>query len=86
MEDKELNLSVVAQRIIITELLGNVIDLARMSDMGERQLRQYTSSIKNSFYSALSLLNDMYLQAEKFTVLPTEQICNKTKEKGPKKD
>lgn len=85
MEEKELNLSLVTQQILITDLLGKILDLARMSDMGDRQLKQYTYFIKNNFYESLCLLNNMYLKADKFTVLPTDQLCGKTKDNGPKK-
>lgn len=75
MEGKKLNLSTTIKTVLITDLMGEMLDRVRISDLGERQCKQMELDIKKNFYKALKLLNDACVQADgQFTVLPTENI------------
>ena len=76
MSENKLNLSTALKQVMLEDLLGKVIDLTRMSDMGDRQHRQFVITIKKEFFEKLVLLNNLFVKAETFDVTPTVEIVN----------
>lgn len=81
MAENKLNLSTAVKQILLKELLGDVIDLTRLSDMGDRQHRQFCISIKKEFFEKLELLNNLFVQADTFEVTPTDEVMNSLRTK-----
>jgi hypothetical protein len=81
MSENKLNLSTALKQVMLEDLLGKVIDLTRMSDMGDRQHRQFVITIKKEFFEKLELLNNLFVKADTFDVTPTEEIVNRLRTK-----
>lgn len=81
-KDIELDLSLFLKEILLRDLMGPLIDQARMSDMGERQFSQFERSIKASFYKVLREGNDYLNDYRRFRVSPTDDILPKAPNKS----
>ena len=81
MAENKLNLSTAVKQILLKELLGDVIDLTRLSDMGDRHHRQFCISVKKEFFEKLELLNNLFIQADTFEVTPTDEVMNSLRTK-----
>lgn len=77
----KVNLSAALKQVLLKELLGDVIDLTRLSDMGDRQHRQLCITIKKEFFDKLELLNTLFEKADEFEVTPTEEVMNSLRSK-----
>lgn len=83
-EEKELNISFFLKELLQKEVMAHVLDLARVSDMGERQFEQFERSVKDHIYSIIKNGNDRIITYTKFTtsftkdVLPMAQRLNES--------
>lgn len=51
-DENELNVPVLVEALF-TKYMGKVLDYARMSDMGERALTQFSRSVKDDCYQQI---------------------------------
>ncbi len=77
----KVNLSAAIKQVMLKEILGDIIDLTRLSDMGERQHRQFCITIKKEFFEKVELLNTLFEKADGFEVTPTEEVMNSLRSK-----
>lgn len=80
MENK-LNLSSTVKQVLLRDLLGDVIDLTRLSGMTDRQHRQFVITVKKEFFEKLELLNNLFENASGFDVTPTEELMGSIRSK-----
>jgi hypothetical protein len=68
-EETMLNLTLFLKTLLTRKVLGYVLDLARVSEMGERQFKQFERSVKNYVYEVLGDANTHLCQASKFETI-----------------
>lgn len=81
MVSNNLNLSIAIKRVLLEDLLGKVIDLTRISDMGDRQHRQFVITIKKEFFDKLEELNNSFINSKDYSVIPTDELMSKLRVK-----
>lgn len=77
MPAKRLNISYYMKDFFIKEVMAKFLDLARISDMGERQFRQFERCIKDFMYTRLQETNDLMCSVTDFDTTETEDLLPK---------
>lgn len=72
--EKEINISFLLKEILVKDVMASVLDLARISDMGDRQFEQFEKNIKDKIYSLIKNNNDLLLTCNKFKTSETNDV------------
>lgn len=62
----ELNVSKFLKEVALQKVMGPILDLARVSNMGDRQFNQFQRSVKNHMYSVIENSNKVLCEYDKF--------------------
>ena len=54
---EKLNISIFLKELLTKKVMAYVLDLARVSDMNDRQFKQYERSVKNFIYEQVKAAN-----------------------------
>jgi hypothetical protein len=84
-EVTELNISLFTKELLLKQVMGPVLDLARVSNMGDRQFNQYSRSIKDLMYDVLRHGNDILQTAQNFKTSQTDDILPRVDSKNDTK-
>ena len=77
----DLNISFYLKELLVNDIMADILDLARISDMGDRQFSQYSKSVKVKIYSIIREANACLLTTDKFTTAGTDDVLPKLKPK-----
>lgn len=73
----EINISYMMKDLIIKDIMAFVLDLSRISSLGDRQFKQYEKTVKDKMYDIIRSTNDMLVEYTDFKTSPTDEILPK---------
>ncbi len=84
-ETEELNISMFTKELLLKRVMGPILDLARVSNMGDRQFSQYSRSVKDLMYEVLRHGNDILQTVQTFKTSQTDDILPRVDSKNESK-